>query len=93
MKTSPNPGGRPKHSGEWGNAIRKVLHEVVEMDDGQRKMKLYRAAEKLVEAAMSGDVSALKEIGDRIDGKPVQAVAGTGENGEIGFRFILDLRE
>ena len=36
-------------------------------------------ARRLVTKAMEGDVTALKEIGDRLDGKPTQAVDLGGE--------------
>ena len=35
--------------------------------------------EKLIEAAKSGDMAAIREVGDRLDGKPAQAI--TGANG------------
>lgn len=31
-------------------------------------------AERLIDAASEGDMVALKELGDRLDGKPVQAI-------------------
>ena len=37
--------------------------------------KLRSLAEKLIERADQGDISALREIGDRMDGKAVQAIA------------------
>lgn len=39
------------------------------------------AAEKLLDLAVAGDVQALKELGDRLDGKPAQTVQGPGEDG------------
>ncbi len=39
-------------------------------------------AGRLVEKALAGDVTALKEIGDRLDGKPAQAVELGGKDGE-----------
>jgi hypothetical protein len=66
-----NKGGRPKYSGEWGDAIRKALHEE---DKKTRMIKLHRAARALIAKALEGDVPALREIGDRIDGKASQPV-------------------
>ena len=31
-------------------------------------------AQKLVERGLEGDIAAIKEVGDRLDGKPAQAV-------------------
>lgn len=40
-------------------------------------------AEKLLANAEAGDMSALKELGDRLDGKPAQAITGA-DGGPIG---------
>lgn len=42
------------------------------------KTKLDKIASQLVEVAIGGDVPAIKEIGDRLDGKVPQAVTGEG---------------
>ena len=42
------------------------------------KTKLDKIAAALVEEAVNGDVPAIKEIGDRLDGKVPQAVTGEG---------------
>lgn len=42
------------------------------------KTKLDKIASQLVEVAIGGDVPAIKEIGDRLDGKVPQAVTGDG---------------
>lgn len=42
-------------------------------EDGK---KLRALAEKIIDKALEGDVAALKEIGDRMDGKPAQALTG-----------------
>lgn len=46
--------------------------------DVKGKSKLDRIAARLVEEAVNGDVPAIKEIGDRLDGKVPQAVTGEG---------------
>jgi hypothetical protein len=38
--------------------------------------KLRAVADALVEKAMTGDIAAIKEVADRLDGKPVQAIEG-----------------
>lgn len=73
---SGNPSGRPKHSGEWAEALRKKLHESIELPDGKRQRRLDRIACKVCTMAEAGDLGAIKEIGDRIDGKPTQPVSG-----------------
>jgi len=51
----------------WSDAVRKEL-----ISSGGLK----KAARKLVSLACGGDVRALKEIGDRMDGKAIQAIEG-----------------
>lgn len=43
--------------------------------------KLRRIAEKVMEMAEQGDIAAIREIGDRLDGKPKQATEVSGEGG------------
>ncbi len=79
--------GRPKGAEnkdkEWRDAIRKAVHELRDAPDGDEKAQKVKAvtllARKLVTKGLDGDVTALKEIGDRLDGKPTQAVELGGE--------------
>lgn len=50
-----------------------ALNRAVAQDDGK---KLRAAAEKLIDLAVAGDVGALRELGDRLDGKVAQAITG-----------------
>src|ERR1019366_2058430 len=74
---SGNPGGR---SGEklWREALRKAAHDI---DPASKKRCLEVAAEQLVKAAVEGDVNALKELGDRLDGKSTQQI-------DANFNFL-----
>jgi hypothetical protein len=58
--------GRP-----WSESLQKALLQ----GDGK---KLRALAEKLIQVGLGGDVSAIREIGDRIQGKPQQDVQITG---------------
>lgn len=62
----------------WRNAIMKAVHKRLTGDSPQYIEKL---ADRLVRTAMTGDVSAIKEIGDRLDGKPRQETELSGPNG------------
>lgn len=55
----------------WAEAINRAL----KADNGK---KLRALAEKLIERAQDGDIAALKEVGDRVDGKALQALAAEG---------------
>jgi hypothetical protein len=73
--------GRPKGAQNkdksWRDAIRAAVNEL-RKDEGSDKPKKVRAlrllAQRLVIRALDGDVSALKEVGDRLDGKATQQV-------------------
>lgn len=73
----------------WRDAIRKAALEVAEGKRGPKKLEV--AARKLVDVALTGDVSALKEMGDRLDGKVPQAHIGGGEN-DPAVRVITEVR-
>ena len=53
-----------------------ALNRSIAQDDGKR---LRAAAEKLLDLAVEGNVPALKELGDRLDGKAAQAVTVSGD--------------
>lgn len=78
---SGNPGGRPK-SKEWTEAIRRAVHTIPE-DDPHRRKRLELLAEALVLKAQSGDVSALQEVGNRLEGKVPQALIGDSDEDPI----------
>jgi hypothetical protein len=59
----------------WRDAIRKAALEQAEGKRGPKKLEL--AARALVNAAITGDVSAAKEMGDRLDGKATQQIETT----------------
>ncbi len=52
---------------------------IKEAIEGSDKTKLRAVADALVDKAMSGDVAAIKEVADRIDGKVPQALVGDDE--------------
>jgi hypothetical protein len=54
----------------------QALNRAVAQDDGVR---LRAAAEKLIDLAVAGDVAALRELGDRLDGKVAQQVLLGGD--------------
>ncbi len=74
-------GGRPKGSlGDrtWRDAIEMAVRELREetMPDGKvKKVRALRLlARRLVDCGLEGDVTALRELGDRLDGKAMQGV-------------------
>jgi hypothetical protein len=72
---SGNPNGAPKQAKIWKDAITRAIKRR-EVDDPQALEKL---ADKLLSAVEAGDVGAMREFGDRLDGKVAQAIIGGGE--------------
>jgi hypothetical protein len=61
----------------WAAAIERALEK---RGGGDRVAALNDLAEKLLVKCDEMDMSALKELGDRLDGKPAQAIVGDAEN-------------
>jgi len=74
--------GRPPKEKSFANMLNIAIKEAVE---GSDKTKLRAVADALVDKAMSGDVQAIKEVADRLDGKVAQAIVGDDEHDPIGF--------
>ena len=78
--------GRPKGGSDdkpFRDAIAIAVREYKEVDKDGKKTKVRKLrllAEQLIDKGLDGDVTALKEIGDRIDGKPSQQQIHTGPN-------------
>jgi len=68
----------------WRDALEK------ELTGNKNAAKLRKLARKMIEEAEEGNMQALKEIGDRLDGKPAQSIEGPGNGGEIVIRVIPD---
>jgi hypothetical protein len=68
---SGNPGGRPKLK-----PLTEELERLLEQEAPKSKGQTWAAviAEALVKRASKGDVRAIAELGNRIEGRPVQAV-------------------
>lgn len=78
---NPHPtGGKPDKL--IRDALMVALNREARDAEGRPTRKLALIAEKLVEKAISGDVPAIKEIADRVDGRPAQALQVSGAEGE-----------
>lgn len=76
---SGNPGGRAKGK-PWREALLRAVmrREPLEatLQEGDRPQRIDLMAEAIVNRAIDGDVAASREIGDRLEGKAVQAIEG-----------------
>lgn len=68
---------------QWRQAIRKALAKYADEQGDKAKASrgLELVARKFIEAAAAGEPWAMKELGDRIDGKPSQGVELSGPAG------------
>lgn len=55
----------------WSDAVRKALAQT---NEGSKQSNLAKVAEKLVTMAIDGDMAAIRELGDRTEGKAVAEV-------------------
>jgi hypothetical protein len=72
MAGAPPGNTNAKDGRMWRDAVRRA----VLADDGRR---LRMIADALLDKAAEGDVSAIRELGDRLDGKPAQMI-GVGQD-------------
>ena len=61
----------------WRDALHRAVKRVVESGKHKGTKKLEQLTEKTVEMGLGGDIQALKEIGDRLDGKSPQHISGS----------------
>ena len=69
--------GRKKNEKSFSNMLRIAINEA---DKKEGTTKLRDVADQLVLQAVNGDLNAIKEVADRLDGKPAQAIVGDEEN-------------
>lgn len=65
----------------WRAAIMRALERRKPADE--RIAAIDELADKLIELVSLGDLGALKEFGDRLDGKPAQAIVGDDDGPPI----------
>ena len=86
-----NKGGAPSGNNNatktrsWAEAIDKALKQC---KDG-KPQKLRALADKIIDMAMAGDMAAMREIGDRVDGKALAHVHFTGD---LGLGDMTDIQ-
>jgi hypothetical protein len=78
-------GGQPGNNNAGKNKpFWRALDRAIAQDDGKR---LRAAAEKLIDMAANGDIPAMKELADRLDGKSAQPIVGE-EGRELVIRIV-----
>lgn len=75
----------------WGDAIRRAVAREVEIEEAGIKRKVQWInvlADQLVRAASEGDMVAMKEVGERLDGKPHQSIDMTVTTNDLSDEEI-----
>lgn len=74
---SGNPNGRPKGARSLSTILREMLEEEIDVNiDGVKSRKQFQEViiRKLLKKANDGDIRAIVEVFDRVEGKPKQEV-------------------
>ena len=74
----------------WRDELIMALHGY-ESSEVQRGQALSKIAKVVVSQALAGDYKAIEEIGNRLDGKPVQAVIGDDDGPPIKIEGRISL--
>jgi len=75
-----NRDGAPPRTHWWS----ELLKERADAEDRMKKMKNKEIiADALIEKAKQGDIAAIKEFGDRVQGKSPQSIGTIGDDGEF----------
>lgn len=75
----------------WHHAIMRAVNRPATDVLDEKAPKLEFLADQLVMKGMAGDVPALREIGDRLDGKPSQTLEHTDPGGGNPFAPLMDM--
>lgn len=74
----------------WADALRKAALEYAEGKKGPRRLDL--AAKAVVKRISEGDMSAIREFGERIDGKVPQPIIGGSKDDPPVALQLIELR-
>lgn len=83
-KGAPKGNNNASRGTDWRDAIHYALAQAgrgIDGDAAAYKKGLRKVAQKFIEAAEEGEAWAMKELGDRTDGKPNQAIEISGPDG------------
>ncbi len=75
-RKTPSKGAKPDKI--WSDALRRAVFRKSDTDKGKKRIEVM--ADKCARMAETGDMAAIREIGDRLDGKSPQysEIAGAG---------------
>ena len=88
MAPRKTPGGGPKPDKLMRDALALELHQEVKLTSGEKVKKLRLVARTLVNNAIDGDTTAVRECFDRMDGKVPQSADATQARGDITVTWV-----
>ena len=83
---SGNPNGRPKR--DW--TVAGLIEQAMEQEDETGVPYKKAVYEKLVKMAKDGDIQAVKEVNQRLDGMPKQSTDITTNGESLNFQHLTD---
>jgi hypothetical protein len=89
VRATPSKGAKPDKL--MRDALILALHRAADTEDGKPTKRLNLIADQLVTKAIAGDVPAIKEVFDRVDGKSVQPIGGDPNSDPIRFEQVRRL--
>lgn len=76
-------------NGENGKRFKLAIQAALARKGKDQWEALTDVAEKLIDSALEGNINAIREVGDRIDGKPAQAVnLGDHEGNALTIKLV-----
>lgn len=78
------PSGGVKSDKPWRDALMRALYRRAAGEGSPKRLEV--VAERCVTKALAGDVTAIKEIADRLDGRPHQSV-DTDVRGDVVLKW------
>ena len=85
-----NANSGPRKAKVWRDTLMLVLNRPADEPLPAGKTNLERVITKQVIMAMDGDSASIRDIADRIDGKPAQAIVG-GDEDDNPVRAVVNL--
>ena len=76
----------------WSEAVRLAVYREDKDDEGRKAKRINLIADKLCRMAMEGDIAAIREIGERLDGKAPMSADLTSNGETIAFPTEIILR-
>ena len=75
------------------DALILALNREAQDEHGRKTKRLHIIADQLVRLACEGDMEAIKEIADRVDGRPVAQSPERGEGGHLTISWLSNNEE